>query len=64
MFALVPLCSDATSEKPSFRLGPDLSREDVYAVNQSTGHGRGQEMVPFSMWNKLAESVVLIKTKE
>ena len=54
---------DATPEKPSFRLGPDVGQEDVRTVNQSTGRGRGQEVVPFSMWNKLAESVVLIRTK-
>ena len=32
-------------------------------VNESTGRGRGQEVVPFSTWNRVAESVVLIKTK-
>lgn len=53
----------AECEKPSFRLGPDVGQEDVRTVNQSTGRGRGQEVVPFSMWNRLAESVVLIKTK-
>ena len=60
----MPLCSDPTPEKPSFRLGPDLKEEDVYTENQSTGHGHGQGVVRYSMWNKVAESVVLIKTKE
>lgn len=55
---------ETTPEKPSFRLGPEVEQKDVWSENQSTGRGRGQEVVPFSMWNKLAESVVLIKTKE
>ena len=54
---------DATPEKPSLHLGPDVEQKDVRTVNQSTGRGRGQEVVPFSTWNRLAESVVLIKTK-
>ena len=53
---------DATPEESSFRLGPEVGQKDVWAVKKS-GHGRGQEMVPFSMWNKVAESVVLIKAK-
>ena len=54
---------DATPEKPSFRLGPEVEQDDIIMVNESAGRGRGQEVVPFSTWNRVAESVVLIKTK-
>ena len=37
---------DATPEKPSFRLGPKVEQKDVL-VNQSAGHGRGQEVKDF-----------------
>lgn len=42
----------------------DQTPEGVQVVNESTsGHGRGHEVVPFAVWNKVAAAVVLIKTK-